>query len=75
MSWYRLYFLGQHGDIRNVDEFDVGTDEEALILADELYDAVGDLNPGDELWQNSRRIFRCANAASSSPSCRRTSLP
>jgi len=67
MAWYRLYFLGQHGDIRNVDEFSVDTDDQALILSDSLHDAVSDIYTGYELWQNSRRLFRYANSGSPHP--------
>jgi hypothetical protein len=67
MGWYRLYFLGRHGDIRNVDEFNVTADEQALMLADSLHDAVSDIYPGYELWQNSRRLFRHANSAAVHP--------
>jgi hypothetical protein len=67
MGWYRLYFLGQHGDIRNVDEFSAESDQTALILADGLHDAVRDIYAGYELWQNSRRVFRCANSGSPHP--------
>lgn len=47
--------------IRNVDEFNVSDDQHALMLADSLHDAVSDIYIGYELWQNSRRVFRCAN--------------
>ena len=67
MSWYRLYFLGQHGDIRNVDEFSVDTDDQALMLSDSLHDAVSDIYTGYELWQDSRRIFRYADSGSPHP--------
>ncbi len=67
MGWYRLYFLGPHGDIRNVDEFNVNTDDEALILSDSLHDAVSDVYTGYELWQNSRRVYHYANSESPHP--------
>jgi hypothetical protein len=67
MGWYRLYFLSQQGDIRNVDEFSVKTDEHALVLADSLHDAVSDIYAGYELWHDSRRLFRCPNRESTRP--------
>ena len=67
MGWYRLYFLGPRGDIRYVDEFYTVNDDVALFLADGLHDAVRDEYAGWELWQDSRRVFRCANSASPRP--------
>ena len=67
MAWYRLYFLGFRGDIRNVDEFDVANDNDALIMADIIHDAVRDIYVGWELWQGSRRVFHCANEAAPRP--------
>jgi hypothetical protein len=67
MGWYRLYFLGPQGDIRNVDEFNIDSDHEALILSDSLHDAVRDIYSGYELWQNSRRIYQYANGESPHP--------
>lgn len=67
MGWYRLYFLGKHGDIRNVDEFNVDADEHALVLADCLHDSVSDIYSGYELWQSSRRIYRYAKNGSLHP--------
>jgi len=67
MAWYRLYFLSSRGDIRNVDEFDVASDNDALILADLLHDAVRDIYAGWELWEGSRVLFRCPNEAARRP--------
>jgi hypothetical protein len=67
MAWYRLYFLSSRGDIRNVDEFDVASDNDALILADLLHDAVRDIYAGWELWEGSRQLFRCPNEAARRP--------
>jgi hypothetical protein len=67
MGWYRLYFLGRHDDIRNVDEFSADADEQALMLADRPHDAVSDLYQGYEFWQNSRRVYRYANSGSPRP--------
>jgi len=64
MPWYRVYFLSRNGDIRNVDEFVVTDDDTALALADRVHEAVSDLYAGYELWQDSRRIYRCAHPAS-----------
>lgn len=63
MAWYRVYFLSRNGDIRNVDEFVAGDDNSALTLADGLHEAVSDLYRGYELWQGSRRIYRCSHPA------------
>jgi hypothetical protein len=59
MGWYRVYFLGPAGDIRNVDEFIAAEDASALTLAEGIYEAVSDLYAGYEVWQDSRRILRC----------------
>ena len=63
MPWYRAYFLSRNGDIRNVDEFVATDDNTALALADGLHEAVSDLYAGYELWQDSRRIYRCSHPA------------
>lgn len=60
MAWYRVYFLSRKGDIRNVDEFVARDDNSALTLADGIHEAVSDLYAGYELWQGSRRIYRCS---------------
>jgi hypothetical protein len=67
MAWYRLYFLSSRGDIRNVDEFDVASDNDALMMADLLHDSVRDIYAGWELWQGSRTVFRCPNEAAQRP--------
>ena len=67
MAWYRLYFHSDRGDILNVDEFDVASDNDALILADLLHDAVRDIYAGWELWEGSRPLFRCPNEAARRP--------
>jgi hypothetical protein len=67
MAWYRLYFLGAPGDIRNVDEFYTDDEGVALIIADRLHDAVRDLYAGWELWQGSRRVFRCTDSEAPRP--------
>jgi hypothetical protein len=59
MAWYRVYFLGAPGDIRNVDEFVANDDSSALTLADGIHEAVSDLYAGYEVWQGSRRVFQC----------------
>jgi len=64
MPWYRVYFLSRNSDIRNVDEFVVRDDDTALALADGLHEAVSDLYAGYELWQDSRRIYRCSDPGS-----------
>jgi hypothetical protein len=55
---YRLYFLGKKGDFQNVEDFSAESDDQALLIAESLNDAVSDVYPGYELWQGARRIFR-----------------
>jgi hypothetical protein len=57
MPWYRVYFLGRSGDIRNVDEFDAPMDHIAITLADSIYDAVSDLYPGYVVWRDSQCLI------------------
>jgi len=64
MRWYRAYFLSRNDEIRNVDEFVVKDDDTALALTDGVHEAVSDLYAGYELWQDSRRIYRCSDPAS-----------
>jgi hypothetical protein len=74
MAWYRLYFLGLTGDIRNADEFYTDNDDQALFIADGLNDAVSDLYAGWELWQDTRRVFRFASSAMPRPPLSQTAI-
>src|SRR5690242_530191 len=67
MAWYRLYFLGPRGDVRNVDEFYTDNEDIALIIADGLHDAVSDLYAGWELWHDTKRVFRCPDSEAPRP--------
>ena len=59
---YRIYFRNQHGFAIGRDDFRVGDDEHAIVIARMLADACSDLCSTVELWQSARRVD--ASAAS-----------
>jgi hypothetical protein len=56
MAWYRLYVLGAAQNIVAREEFEADTDQSAISIARQRYNARSDLSSGFELWCGERRV-------------------
>jgi len=57
MSGYRLYFLSEAQRIAAREEFEADSDDSAITIAHQRYNARPDFNSGFELWCGDRLVF------------------
>jgi hypothetical protein len=57
MAGYRLYFLNEAQRIAAREEFEADSDEGAITIAHERYNARPDFNTDFELWCGDRLVF------------------
>jgi len=57
MSGYRLYFLSEAQRIAAREEFEADSDERAITIAHQRYNARLEFNSGFELWCGDRLVF------------------
>ncbi len=53
MTHYRLYFIDEHGHIAQFEEFEAGSDEQALVDAERKADG-----RRAELWRGAEKVRR-----------------
>jgi hypothetical protein len=56
MAGYRLYFLDEAQRITAREEFEADSDENAVAIAHQRYNANSDVYSGFELWCGARRL-------------------
>jgi hypothetical protein len=56
MAVYRIYFRSRAGSIQGRDEFHAEHDRQALLIAELLCEACGDICDNFELWQGARLV-------------------
>ena len=56
MAGYRLYYLNEAQHITAREEFEADSDESAIAIAHQRYNASSDLSASFELWCGARRL-------------------
>jgi hypothetical protein len=68
MAGYRLYFLNKAQRIAAREEFEADSDESAITIARQRYNARSDFNSGFEVWCGDRLVFPEQDEGSASQS-------
>jgi hypothetical protein len=66
MAGYRLYLLNETQPIAAREEFEADSDENAITIARQRYNARPDFNWGFELWCGARLVFPAQDERSAS---------